>query len=111
MSACLFSEFVGPIVGQPIGCLLVGQSCLGAGAILFLELLECDFMVFHEFEFFCQLYGLIEGCFLFNSCSDFLGSVLDGFLELEEVVLVGVQFQVLLGFDEGSDELAACLAH
>lgn len=55
---------------------------------------------------------MVEGLFFFLKAGlDLLGPALDGLLELGEAMLVCIELHVLLGLDEGRDELTASLTH
>ena len=69
-------------------------------------------MVGGDLELLSQLNCLVEVFLLLAGLSlHFLGSGLDGFLELRVAFLVLIELHVLLGLDEGRDQLTAGLAH
>lgn len=69
-------------------------------------------MVCGDLKLFGELYCLIHGgLFLAGLRLDLLGAGLDGFLELAVAFLVLVELHVLLGLNEGRDQLTVGLAH
>ncbi len=112
MGACFLREFVRSIPSKtPLG-LFMCESGFDVGLKFGLEFFDGDLVVVHTFEFLSKLNGFVEGLF-FSSCGrlDFFGSGFDDLLELREFVFVCIEFHILLGLGEGSDELTACPAH
>ena len=69
-------------------------------------------MVCGDLELFGKLHSLIDGGLFFAGLRlDLFGAGLDGFFELGVAFLVFVELHVLLGLDEGRDQLTVGLAH
>lgn len=79
------------------------MSSFDVGLEFSFELLDRNFVVSHNFEFFCKLDGLIEGAGTFNIFFDSLGPSLNSFFKLGVAMLVRIQLHVLASLDECSD--------
>jgi hypothetical protein len=66
-------------------------------------------MIFHGFELFSKLNGLIEISLLIFSSLNFDSSLFEHILKLSHFSSVLVEFHVVLGLSKGSNQLTAGL--